>query len=466
MVAEAGGAALAKLAGRAGEDVEAAATHEASTFCPLSFGPSTLVSTPKGKQSIASLKVGDKVVAYDPKTGKATTQTVEQTYITQDTGLLDVTLRPVIQAAKSSSSTTTMPAMDPAYKQRMAAVASHGSHAPPSSASSATKATTATTMQPGDETIHTTANHPWLTSDRGWIVAGHLQLGEPVQRVDGSVAVVVALTVVHGTAPMWDLTVSAVHDFAVGSGACVAHNGGTNNTFIGKRLPRHVDNDLRSTFGARRSAASQRRKSLRFLCESRAPSAYGRSVLNACRHSGVYVLLPLLVIPSLVVVTGCAATTSFIVSPTAVATATIMPPAPTVTPAPEDAFRDEIAAISGLRGQVPASRLSFEVERLANVTIVHVVIQLASPALPDVQWDAFLVQRALWLGQEFAIPDSWEVSVEFFVPPSDAATQTLGREIGVANLRTASARRLAWGSLSPQQGWSRYDSIAFNQNGL
>ena len=99
MVAEAGGAALSKLAGRAGEDVEAAATHEASTFCPLSFAPSTLVSTPKGKQSIASLKVGDKVLAYNPKTGKATMQTVEQTYLTQDTGLLDVTLRPVIQPA-------------------------------------------------------------------------------------------------------------------------------------------------------------------------------------------------------------------------------------------------------------------------------------------------------------------------------------------------------------------------------
>lgn len=45
---------------------------------------------------------------------------------------------------------------------------------------------TATTAQPGDETIHTTANHPWLSADRGWIVAGKLWLGEQVLRADGS----------------------------------------------------------------------------------------------------------------------------------------------------------------------------------------------------------------------------------------------------------------------------------------
>lgn len=103
---------------------------------------------------------------------------------------------------------------------------------------------------------------------------------------------------------------------------------------------------------------------------------------------------------------------------------------------------------------------------MADVTIVHVFVQLSSPALSDVQWDAFLVQRALWTSREFAIPDGWEVSVEFFVPPTNAAATTIGKEIGVANLRTASARQFAWDSLSPQQAWSRYDGVAFNQNGL
>ena len=32
---------------------------------------------------------------------------------------------------------------------------------------------------PGAETVHTTANHPWLTTDRGWVPAGDLRPGEP-----------------------------------------------------------------------------------------------------------------------------------------------------------------------------------------------------------------------------------------------------------------------------------------------
>jgi hypothetical protein len=172
------------------------------------------------------LKVGDHVTSYDPKTGKTTTQTVQQVFLNHDTDLLYVTLRTAARPIQG----TTSPAVDPAYKQRMAAVASHGSHAPPSSATSATTASapssTATTSQSGDETIHTTANHPWLSADRGWVVAGKLQLGEQVLRADGSTAEVVALTTVHGSAPMWDLTVSNIHDFAVGNGAYVVHNCG------------------------------------------------------------------------------------------------------------------------------------------------------------------------------------------------------------------------------------------------
>lgn len=58
------------------------------------------------------------------------------------------------------------------------------------------------------------------------MVAGSLHLGEQVARADGSTAEVVALSVVHGTAPMWDLTVSNVHDFTVGNGAYIVHNCG------------------------------------------------------------------------------------------------------------------------------------------------------------------------------------------------------------------------------------------------
>ena len=75
-----------------------------------------------------------------------------------------------------------------------------------------------------DETIHTTASHPWLTANHGWVRAGQLTLGEKVRRADGSTATVVSLLIVPGAADMWDLTVSNVHTFAVGSGAYVVHN--------------------------------------------------------------------------------------------------------------------------------------------------------------------------------------------------------------------------------------------------
>ena len=87
----------------------------------------------------------------------------------------------------------------------------------------ATPATTTTQATHG-ETIHTTANHPWLTADHGWTLAGTLQVGEPVREADGRVATVEAVRVVPGAASMWDLTVSNVHTFAVGSGAFVVHN--------------------------------------------------------------------------------------------------------------------------------------------------------------------------------------------------------------------------------------------------
>ncbi|MBF6590831.1 MAG: hypothetical protein IVW57_09925, partial [Ktedonobacterales bacterium] len=64
--------------------------------------------------------------------------------------------------------------------------------------------------------------------------AGSLTLGERVRRVDGGTATVVGLRAVAGTAPRWDLTVSALHDFAVGTGAYVVHNcGGDGGTTAG-----------------------------------------------------------------------------------------------------------------------------------------------------------------------------------------------------------------------------------------
>ena len=141
------------------------------------------------------------VQAYDPATNTKTTQTVEHVWVHQDSDLLDVTLT-------INTSTAPVPAAT-SRKQQDTAVASHGAQAPPATQS---------------ETIHTTFSHPWLTTDRGFVTAGALVLGERVQRLDGTTATVVGVRLVAGVATMYDLTVSVVHTFAVGSWQAVVHN--------------------------------------------------------------------------------------------------------------------------------------------------------------------------------------------------------------------------------------------------
>ncbi len=77
------------------------------------------------------------------------------------------------------------------------------------------------------ETIQTTANHPWLTADRGWERAGTLNVGESVRLLDGETATVVALRTLQGVGSMWDLALDSVHTFAVGDAQAVVHNCGT-----------------------------------------------------------------------------------------------------------------------------------------------------------------------------------------------------------------------------------------------
>jgi hypothetical protein len=139
--------------------------------------------------------VGQKVQAYNPATKTVSTQTVQQVFLNQDTDPIDVTL-----AVHPAGSRT---------KPQQVAVASHGSHAPPVQL----------------ETVHTTQKHPWLTT-RGWITAGQLHLGDQVQQLDGGTATVVGLKLIAGAAAMYDLAVSNVHIFAVGSTQVIVHNCG------------------------------------------------------------------------------------------------------------------------------------------------------------------------------------------------------------------------------------------------
>ena len=44
------------------------------------------------------------------------------------------------------------------------------------------------------QTLDTTPEHPFFTSERGWVVAGELLVGEHVRRLDGSWGVAVSYT--------------------------------------------------------------------------------------------------------------------------------------------------------------------------------------------------------------------------------------------------------------------------------
>ena len=136
--------------------------------CAHSFGPTTSVAVSSGKVAIADLKVGDQVMAYDPKTGETAPHVV----------------------------TAVMVNLDPATEHLVTDAGA----------------------------IETTPNHPFFTTDRGWVEAGELRIGEQIRTESGAPATVLSFTIDGHPASMWDLTVSGAHSFFVGSGAVLVHN--------------------------------------------------------------------------------------------------------------------------------------------------------------------------------------------------------------------------------------------------
>jgi hypothetical protein len=193
-----GGAALRQVAKRFGREAVADGPQAMKgsacgcNACSLSFSADTKVATPDGPRAIASINAGDKVLAYDPGTKEVSPQTVDQVFVNHDSDRVDVTLdAPSPSTGKGRSARPTLRAG-------------------------------ASMLDRSTETIHTTAKHPWLTADRGWVDAGALQVGEPVQLADGSIAQVDDLKIVPGTGEMFE----EVHTFAVGQGLYVVHNCG------------------------------------------------------------------------------------------------------------------------------------------------------------------------------------------------------------------------------------------------
>jgi RHS repeat-associated protein len=145
-----------------------------------SFTSTTEVTTDRGKQAIGTLQVGERVLAYNPKTGKMEQEPILHVWINHD--LVDLTI-----------TTTT-----------------HGQRGKP-----------ATKMS---EVIHTNQKHPFFTIEHGFLPVGQIKLGMHLLRADGRVGVVTGWKVVPGVKTMYNLEVAQDHTFTVGTGQWVVHN--------------------------------------------------------------------------------------------------------------------------------------------------------------------------------------------------------------------------------------------------
>ena len=149
---------------------------------PCSFTSDTRVRTQQGEKAIGKLHVGDKVLAYNPKTHKMDQEPILHVWINHDTDLVDLTL-----------TTTT--------------ATGHGKAAIKMS-----------------ETIHTNKEHPFLTKEKGFLPVSQIKLGMHVLRADGTYGVVTGWKVMPGTQVMYNLEVAQDHTFTVGDGQWVVHN--------------------------------------------------------------------------------------------------------------------------------------------------------------------------------------------------------------------------------------------------
>lgn len=74
------------------------------------------------------------------------------------------------------------------------------------------------------ETIETTPEHPFYTSDNGWQPALTLVVGDLVQRSDGGFGEVESISFDDDPQAMYNITVAVAHNYFVGDGQWLVHN--------------------------------------------------------------------------------------------------------------------------------------------------------------------------------------------------------------------------------------------------
>ncbi len=181
------------------QETAAELTSADNTGGRCSFTPDTAVTTDHGQQTIGTLQVGERVLAYNPKTGKMEQEPILHVWINHDHDLVDLTI-----------TTTTK-----------------GEHG---------KAATKTS-----EVIHTNQKHPFFTIEHGFLPVVQIKLGMHLLRADGRVGVVTGWKVVPGTKTMYNLEVAQDHTFTVGTGQWVVHN-----KCFPNRLPERLPGELQT----------------------------------------------------------------------------------------------------------------------------------------------------------------------------------------------------------------------------
>ncbi len=133
-----------------------------------SFSGNTLVSTGEGFLPINQVEVGDYVLAYDEETREIVYYPVTATWVHIDPVIVRLTI--------------------------------------------------------DGETIETTPNHPFYTSENRWVYAGSLAIGDEIRDAAWSTGTVETTPFVSYSQPMYNLTVDIAHTYFVGEGQWLVHN--------------------------------------------------------------------------------------------------------------------------------------------------------------------------------------------------------------------------------------------------
>ncbi|MFJ8870126.1 RHS repeat-associated core domain-containing protein [Streptomyces sp. NPDC102473] len=171
-----------------------------------SFLPGTKVLGANGKtKPIKDVKLGDKIVATDPKTGRTTVREVVRTITTEDDKhFVDLTITAEHEGVNGKAGTKD-------GGKRADEANSHSSTA----------------------TLTSTINHPfWSPSAKQWIEAGDLTPGMTLHTADGDTATLTATHTFEQRQRTHDLTIRDIHTYYVlaGSTPVLVHNCGGGTT--------------------------------------------------------------------------------------------------------------------------------------------------------------------------------------------------------------------------------------------